>query len=132
MGHLEDGKTLRPLTPRQRAVLEFIVRYQDEHGMAPSIREIMARFGLGSTNAADVHLRALVRKGYLRRRDRAARSLVVVQQPQPHAMMSGKIRLPGGYAVSEDEAERLIEGLQRVLAERRETRFASSARVVAD
>lgn len=56
----------RPLTQRQRAVLEFLYAYTLEHGYQPTAREVLARFGLSSLNSYGGHLRALDRKGYLR------------------------------------------------------------------
>ncbi|BBO86118.1 hypothetical protein DSCO28_66840 [Desulfosarcina ovata subsp. sediminis] len=34
------------LTPRQQSVLEFIITFQQEQPMAPTVREICAHFGL--------------------------------------------------------------------------------------
>lgn len=54
-----------PLTGRQSEILRYIAAYLDEHGIPPSLREIGAKHGIGSTNAVNDHLRALERKGYL-------------------------------------------------------------------
>ncbi|MFO1350339.1 MAG: transcriptional repressor LexA [Gammaproteobacteria bacterium] len=54
-----------PLTTRQQAVLEFIVRYLGEQGMPPSRANIAAALGFQSPNAAEIHLKALARKGYI-------------------------------------------------------------------
>lgn len=56
---------LRPLTGRQRAVLDFICRYIDRFGTAPSWREIGAATGIRSTNGVSDHLRLIERKGYI-------------------------------------------------------------------
>lgn len=53
------------LTARQEQILRFIAAYADEYGLPPSLREIGAKHGIGSTNAVNDHLRALERKGYL-------------------------------------------------------------------
>lgn len=54
------------LTKRQAEVLEFIRDFQREFGMPPTRREIAAGFGWASDNAADEHVKALIRKGALR------------------------------------------------------------------
>jgi repressor LexA len=63
---LEDG-TGEGLTPRQRQVLEVIREWVDRLGYPPSVREIGEAVGLTSTSSVAHQLRALERKGYLRR-----------------------------------------------------------------
>ncbi|MFI9510273.1 transcriptional repressor LexA [Nocardia sp. NPDC052566] len=55
------------LTVRQRRVLEVIRTSVSERGYPPSIREIGDAVGLTSTSSVAHQLRALERKGYLRR-----------------------------------------------------------------
>jgi repressor LexA len=55
------------LSPRQRAILEFIVAAIHQRGVAPSYREIGASLGIGSTNGVSDHIKALVKKGYIER-----------------------------------------------------------------
>src|SRR5262249_60464793 len=72
------------LTDGQREVLEFIQRFTEAHGVPPTVREIGARFHVTPRAAFD-HLRALERKGYLRRRStegRTSRALTLAARPQ--------------------------------------------------
>lgn len=64
------------LSPRQRQTLEWVREFIQDHGMPPTVREIGAAFG---TKSSTVHqqLKAIQRKGYLARRDRSARSLIL-------------------------------------------------------
>ncbi|HXT43274.1 MAG TPA: transcriptional repressor LexA [Pseudonocardiaceae bacterium] len=55
------------LTPRQRRVLEVIREWVERFGYPPSVREIGEAVGLTSTSSVAHQLRALERKGYLRR-----------------------------------------------------------------
>ncbi|HEY5852908.1 MAG TPA: transcriptional repressor LexA [Aldersonia sp.] len=55
------------LTARQRKVLEVIRASVSERGYPPSIREIGDAVGLNSTSSVAHQLRALERKGFLRR-----------------------------------------------------------------
>ncbi len=55
------------LTPRQRRVLEVIRDRVKRLGYPPSVREIGEAVGLTSTSSVAHQLRALERKGYLRR-----------------------------------------------------------------
>lgn len=61
----------KELTERQRAILEHIVACIQEDGCPPTIAEIAQHFGLASTNGAFDHVRALQRKGYLDRSNKA-------------------------------------------------------------
>jgi len=54
------------LTDRQEKVLDFIVNYIKETGYPPTIREIGDTFGISSKGAYD-HLKAIERKGYIKR-----------------------------------------------------------------
>jgi repressor LexA len=65
-------ETRTPLTEAQHEVLTFIAEHVEEHGWAPTLREMCARFEWTSTNAAADHLNALQRKGYIRRPQRGA------------------------------------------------------------
>ncbi len=63
------------LTQRQQMVLDFIRQSIADRGYPPTLREIGARMGIRSTNGVNDHLRALERKGYLRREDMKSRAL---------------------------------------------------------
>lgn len=54
------------LTNRQRAVLSVIIQSLEEKGYPPTLREIGARLGIGSTKGVSDHLLALERKGFIR------------------------------------------------------------------
>jgi repressor LexA len=66
---------MQPLTERQEAILEFIRHSIRERGYPPTLREIGAQMSIRSTNGVSDHLRALERKGYLRREDMKSRAL---------------------------------------------------------
>jgi len=67
---------MEKLTARQREILDWVKGFIAEHGMPPTVREIGAHFGIASSSVFD-HLQALQRKGYLRRGDLGARSLII-------------------------------------------------------
>lgn len=54
------------LTERQRAIHAFCCRQVEKYGQMPSLRQLGVEFGIKSTNGVCDHLRALVRKGYMR------------------------------------------------------------------
>lgn len=58
---------LPALTDRQKAIYDFLLRTIREKGFAPSIPEIGRQFKIASTNGVSDHLKALEKKGYIRR-----------------------------------------------------------------
>jgi repressor LexA len=55
------------LTDRQKAIYDFLLKSIRERGFAPSIHEIGKQFKIASTNGVSDHLKALEKKGYIRR-----------------------------------------------------------------
>jgi repressor LexA len=73
---------MQGLTKRQSQTLDFIRRSINERGYPPTLREIGEYMGIRSTNGVNDHLRALERKGYLRREDMKSRALKLVEAAQ--------------------------------------------------
>jgi repressor LexA len=63
------------LTERQRDILNFIASSISERGYPPTLREIGEHFGIRSTNGVNDHLKALEKKGHLRREDLKSRAM---------------------------------------------------------
>lgn len=68
----------RPLTDRQKEVLEFISKHVANQGYPPSIREIGKEFGIRSTNGVRGILQALERKGEIRRSPHLSRGIELI------------------------------------------------------
>ena len=66
---------MQGLTKRQEKVLDYITSSITERGYPPTLREIGRHMGIRSTNGVNDHLRALERKGYLKREDMKSRAL---------------------------------------------------------
>jgi repressor LexA len=69
------------LTSRQREILNFISASINERGFPPTLREIGEHFQIRSTNGVNDHLKALEKKGVLRREDLKSRAMRPVAQP---------------------------------------------------
>lgn len=67
----------RPITARQQELLNVIEKLMAEHKRPPSVREIAAAMDIKSPNGVMVHLRALVKKGYVAK-ERTSRSIRLV------------------------------------------------------
>jgi len=63
------------LTQRQRDILDFISASIVERGFPPTLREIGEHFSIRSTNGVNDHLKALEKKGHLRREDLKSRAM---------------------------------------------------------
>lgn len=63
------------LTERQQQILDYLRAYQRENGVMPSSREIQQHFRFGSQTAAMSHLRALEKRGAIRRLPNKARAV---------------------------------------------------------
>lgn len=68
---------------KQYELLEFIQAFIAAKGYGPSYREIMVGCNYNSVATVAVHVNNLIKKGHLRKKDRSARSLEVVDQTQP-------------------------------------------------
>lgn len=68
-------------TPRQRAVLDYLIDYRLQHGgVWPTRREVARAFGI-RPNAIQQHLLALERKGLILRERGKARALAYPPNP---------------------------------------------------
>jgi repressor LexA len=94
------------LTPRQRKVLEVIRDWVERFGYPPSVREIGDAVGLTSTSSVHHQLRALERKGYLRRDPNRTRAVDVRGPDELHP--DG----PGGMAVGGEDDPGVTEELR--------------------
>jgi repressor LexA len=80
---------MQGLTKRQEQTLDFIRSSIESRGYPPTLREIGEHMGIRSTNGVNDHLRALERKGYLRREDMKSRALKLVEDSTPAPLRSG-------------------------------------------
>jgi len=69
-----------PLTARQREILDFIRNNLEVFSVPPTRAEIASAFGFASPNAAEEHLRALVKKGAITLEAGSARGIRLVEQ----------------------------------------------------
>src|SRR5690349_6222536 len=106
------------LTQRQREILDFISASIAERGFPPTLREIGEHFHIRSTNGVNDHLKALEKKGHLRREDLKSRAmrpvlpdgsgeLIPMARLQPRATGTGEVQL---VSANDDMAEIPILG----------------------
>src|SRR5688572_18976885 len=86
------------LTQRQREILEFISASIVERGFPPTLREIGEHFNIRSTNGVNDHLKALEKKGHLRREDLKSRAMrPVLPDGSGEVVPFGALRRPSVY-----------------------------------
>ncbi|MBA6342984.1 repressor LexA [Colwellia sp. MB02u-10] len=71
---------MRPLTPRQQQIFDLIREKISDTGMPPTRAEIAAFFGFKSANAAEEHLKALAKKGYIEMLPGTSRGIRLTQE----------------------------------------------------
>lgn len=71
------------LTPRQREVYDFVARFIEVRGFAPTMAEIAEKFGLRSPATVHQLLTALESEGLIRRIPHASRAIELVEQNSP-------------------------------------------------
>ena len=77
------------LTSRQKEIFDFVRTFIKERGYPPSVREIGEHFNIYPRAVFD-HLKALEKKGYLKRRGSMSRGLevLVFQEYEPYGSLS--------------------------------------------
>lgn len=95
---------IRP-TKKQQALLSFIESFIAEHGYSPSYREIMAGCHYTSIATVALHIRSLIARGHLKKRDKSARSL---------ELTGAKVANGGAgvVTISESQAKWLVQLIQ--------------------
>lgn len=83
------------LTERQSEILDYITSSIDERGYPPTLREIGEHFGIRSTNGVNDHLKALEKKGYLRREDLKSRAMRPIHRPLSPSRGAQVVPIPG-------------------------------------
>jgi len=101
------------VTERQRAILEYLHEYVDDHGYPPTVREIGEAVGLRSPSTVHAHLAQLERAGVLKRDPTKPRAIELTDRRRPGKPAEVEVRrLPlvgqiaaGGPLLAEENVE---------------------------
>jgi repressor LexA len=77
------------LTRRQKDILDFVRRFQESEGVAPTHREICEHFGFSSYGTAYKHLRLLREKGLIERTPHQRRGMVLTSEAAEEGATAG-------------------------------------------
>jgi repressor LexA len=100
------------VTERQRAILDYLRGFVDEHGYPPTVREIGQAVGLRSPSTVHAHLAQLERAGFLRRDPTKPRAIELTDRRREVPPAADVHRLPlvgeiaaGGPLLAEQNIE---------------------------
>jgi repressor LexA len=81
---------METLTKRQKEILDFLARFTEQHGYAPSLEEIASHFRLSSASTVHKHLLNLEEKGFISRQTGRSRAILVTdaQSPSPESTVA--------------------------------------------
>ena len=104
------------VTDRQRAILDYVRGFVDEHGYPPTVREIGEAVGLRSPSTVHAHLAQLERAGLLRRDPTKPRAIELTdRRREPEGAAADVHRLPlvgeiaaGGPLLAEENIDDYI------------------------
>ena len=101
---------MKELTKQQSKVLACVEVYLNKTGFPPTRAEICKELGFKSPNAAEMHLRALEKKGYISIQSGSSRGISIVKSQQSFEQIGDQIPIVGLVAAgSPTLAEENIE-----------------------
>lgn len=102
---------VRP-TKKQRELLAYIQQFIGEHGYSPSYREIMNGLHYTSVATVALHVGNLIKRGHLKKRDRSARSLEVVDNVEAAHVFTNQVA-PGEEKWLVDKVEHAFRQVEQ-------------------
>ena len=86
---------MKNLTERQKEILDLIKSYIGDYGFPPTRADISKKLGFKSANAAEQHLRAIEKKGYIKILSGASRGIVLNEQEEKGIPVIGLVAAGG-------------------------------------
>ncbi len=87
-------KSKPELSDKQKLVLEFLAKHQEEYNRPPSIREICDDCDISSTSVANYYLDQLEERGYIERDQRVSRGLRLTEKVKEILSFGNLLRVP--------------------------------------
>ncbi len=82
---------MKPLTSKQRAVYDCIVKNIEDNGFPPTVREICAQLGMSSPSTAQLHINTLEKHGLITRDGSKNRAIRLVEKPNRGIPLVGTV-----------------------------------------
>ena len=106
---------MKDLTSRQREILELIKSHLKDKGFPPTRADISRTLGFKSHNAAEQHLRAIEKKGFISILAGASRGIVLNEQEKGIPVIG--LVAAGGPILAQENIEKRIPASQSLLSE---------------
>ena len=107
---------MKNLTDRQKEILDLIKSFIGDYGFPPTRAEISKELGFKSANAAEQHLRAIEKKGYIKILSGASRGIVLSKEEEKGIPVIGLVAA-GGPILARENIEKRIPDSQSLLSE---------------
>ena len=107
---------MKSLTNRQKEILDLIKSYIVDYGFPPTRAEISKILGFKSANAAEQHLRAIEKKGYIQILSGASRGIVLSEDEERGIPVIGLVAA-GGPILAQENIEKRVPVSQSLLTE---------------
>ena len=101
---------IEQLTERQRLVYDFIRDKIINRGYGPTVREIGECFSISSPNGVMCHLKALEKKGLIRRSPNKSRAIELTQRREASGMPLAGVVAAGMTSLAFEQQERIDFG----------------------
>ena len=105
-----EAVKIRP-TRKQKAILDYIESYINEHGYSPSYREIKDALGYKSVASVAIHIDNLIKRGHLVKRDYSARSVDLARPTELRPVSTNEI-LPSEEKWLVDKVEHAFKQME--------------------
>ena len=106
---------MKDLTSRQREILELIKSHLKDKGFPPTRADISRTLGFKSHNAAEQHLRAIEKKGFISILAGASRGIVLNEEEKGIPIIG--LVAAGGPILAQENIEKRIPASQSLLSE---------------
>ena len=106
---------MKGLTARQEQILNLIKSYLKNNGFPPTRADIANTLGFKSANAAEQHLRAIEKKGFISILSGASRGIVLNEEEKGIPVIG--LVAAGGPILAQENIEKRIPASQSLLSE---------------
>ena len=106
---------MKDLTSRQREILQLIKSHLKEKGFPPTRADISRTLGFKSHNAAEQHLRAIEKKGFISILAGASRGIVLNEEEKGIPVIG--LVAAGGPILAQENIDKRIPASQSLLSE---------------
>ena len=106
---------MKGLTDRQQEILDLIKSNLEENGLPPTRADIARTLGFKSPNAAEQHLRAIEKKGFISILAGASRGIILNTEEDLGIPVIGLVAA-GGPILAQENIEKRIPQAQNILS----------------